>query len=546
MKKKSFWIKILLCLMAVLCIFATGCKDDDEDSSTSGGSRVIVTYYLELGSQPLRTQVLNNQFSLSKIPTLPGRKFKGLFTEVVGGTMIVDSQGFCNAFIDSNLTLYAQWENETCSILFETEGTQSTEILPVEVIYGDTILDTFPVPFVEDGKEFNGWQHNGVLYTDEKGNVLEQYSEFISKNYSIDANNTVVMTPSVSTRQCVITFDYQDFEMTKTEVKLEYGSSYSLIEFPALIDEGSKELTGWSLAPYYMELPQEGDVLTEDVTFYAIWKEYKKFYFYETQGGFPVEKKVYNGEQFNYTPTGNPGYCFDGWYPSEDCTGNPILEVHYNSALTTYYAKWVLETYRLTLESFGGGEFDIIYYTIDDVIDLPVPEKEHFTFLGWCTTEDLSDPPVLKLNRAYGIETMYAKYKGESKVVALNPMEGEVIASEITVEYGAKYSLGVAEYEGYGFVGWFSSLGENGVQLTDKNGNSLGVWDILDENTTVYAKYAKKYYINVEYVDKDSDSVAVGAELSVEEYYVEGEEVFLQVSVQPGYEYKNLPLRRVK
>ncbi|MBQ7368952.1 MAG: InlB B-repeat-containing protein, partial [Clostridia bacterium] len=532
---------LLLAMTAALCLGLGAACDEEEFSYEGGGSsnaEYVQIYNLNPSNTPVQMSILDGRF-VFRAPTRAGLVFEGLYD--AAGLQIVDKNGNCLILVQNGLQLYARWSKMECTFYFNAgeDGAMDEEELTKTFEY-ESDLYSFPTPTPVAGKEFVCWLNGETPVTDENGDLLEGKDKLTGENFTFTENTKVYLTAQYKVQTFTYTFDYQDEDYENKSGTVEYGATFATIktEFPELVDTGSRELVGWSTDAYSMVEVTDETAIAEDVTLYAIWREYKTFYFYEDVGVSATPVKIYQGDNEMYQPAQKNGYEFIGWYTNNYFGGNAVQSISYYSANELYWARWEMETYTLTFESNGGGSFAPVSYTIEDYKELPAPEKENFTFVGWCMQEDLSDTPRTVISvGSFGGGKMYAKYKGIDRTAKFQTNGGTLSQEQTTVEYGAKYTLAVPTYEGFAFAGWFDGDGDNAKKLTDSKGVSYEIWGYLDEETTLYAKYTKKYYVNIEYKDKDGLSTSVGATAQVEEYYVSGEPAKFTVTVEEGYFY---------
>jgi len=96
------------------------------------------------------------------------------------------------------------------------------------------------------------------------------------------------------------------------------------------------------------------------------------------------------------------GYIFDGWY-FNDVKWNFANKVTENMTL---HAKWRRIQYKIT---YVGGKGEVIAYTIEDEVILPVLVEDGYTFFGWSTNENFTDT-ITKIEKGTtGDLTLYAK-----------------------------------------------------------------------------------------------------------------------------------------
>lgn len=197
------------------------------------------------------------------------------------------------------------------------------------------------------------------------------------------------------------------------------------------------------------------------------------------------------------------GYTFEGWYESEDFSGQKLDA---NSLWTSYaadgnlYAKWAPLNYTI-IYNLNGGSMDspaIQTYTIEDAVQFPVPQMEGYTFAGWYTDAGLTKPAgdSFAAGRTGDI-TLYAKWEPNEYTVTYNYNlnTGETLQGSYpvntTVTYDQKYSMVVPERFGYEFNGWRDA---DGTFYSNENGAAtFNSWNVA-EDITLYADWTLVYY----------------------------------------------------
>ena len=122
-------------------------------------------------------------------------------------------------------------------------------------------------------------------------------------------------------------------------------------------------------------------------------------------------KKVKKGKEYTLPVPEREGYAFEGWYVSEDLSGDPVVTVTVDKG-TKYYAKWA-EVYDVTLALDGGSlattalelkAGENVYEAVKDL----TPEKSGFVFGAWFIGDN-------ELSKNYRMPaeslTLTAKYK---------------------------------------------------------------------------------------------------------------------------------------
>lgn len=114
------------------------------------------------------------------------------------------------------------------------------------------------------------------------------------------------------------------------------------------------------------------------------------------------------------------GYTFDGWYSDLSCT----TEYDFSAVIdkeTSVYAKLTPIQYNITYVLDGGVASDnmVSTYNIETKVDLGVPTKANFVFVGWYTsaTEGTKVNSITKGN--IGDITLYARWNQDIYVTSI-------------------------------------------------------------------------------------------------------------------------------
>lgn len=258
------------------------------------------------------------------------------------------------------------------------------------------------------------------------------------------------------------------------------------------------ERAGYNFAGWSDNADFSGEPVTEiavgnygNKTFYARWTPIVYDISYEPNGGsLATDKNSYTVEMdFSLDIPEKTGYKFDGWYLTEDFSGEPETEITVgNYGNKTFYAKWSLQVYSITYELNGGSlTTDKSSYSIYTEIVLDIPERAGCNFDGWYTTEDFSGEPITGIAVGnYGDKTFYAKWVLHKYTISYELNGGNIYGdflTSFTVEDLPFALQGIPYKEGLGFDGWFADINYNKSlsQITE-------VGDI-----TVYVKWYVDY-----------------------------------------------------
>lgn len=187
--------------------------------------------------------------------------------------------------------------------------------------------------------------------------------------------------------------------VVNTSDNIAPGSKINIYSAPTAPQ--NKKFAGWKDLNGKLWQPGEEYIVTEDMTFTAVW--YSKYSLsFDTKGGSTIDDKVaWEDETIDlsaYSPR-RTGYTFDGWY-SDAALTQPITSIKL-SANTTIYAKWdkvstgggvATQKKVITFKTVEGTELGTEEVTIGTTVDLSKYKynKQGYTFEGWYTDKELS------------------------------------------------------------------------------------------------------------------------------------------------------------
>ena len=202
-------------------------------------------------------------------------------------------------------------------------------------------------------------------------------------------------------------------------------------------------------------------------------------------------------------PTRN-GYTFAGWYSDTALrTKVVIFPTTMPAQNTTYYAKWIRDTYTITY-NMGDGVTDAvndnpIEYTAEtSTFSLTAPTRDGYTFQGW-TYEGQAEPQteVVIEKGSYGNKTFTAVWQKITYTIQYSNSVDEVEGNPTAYTVDDTASSGIAliapaAREGYTFSGWTMNI-DGVVSILPVNGAEIpqgtighivltGIW-LADEQT---------------------------------------------------------------
>ena len=137
------------------------------------------------------------------------------------------------------------------------------------------------------------------------------------------------------------------------------------------------------------------------VMIYAKWIPISYTITFNTNGGSDQDALPYTVETETFklpTRTTKAGYTLVGWYIDEALTkpyGEVVKGTHGDFTL---YAKWKLTEYTIEYELYGHGNNPpdaVTCYNIEKEVELPTPQRDNFTFVGWHKDDLLKDQALM-------------------------------------------------------------------------------------------------------------------------------------------------------
>ena len=228
------------------------------------------------------------------------------------------------------------------------------------------------------------------------------------------------------------------------------------------------------------------------------------------------------------------GYTFKGWNTSSAGTGtNYAAGASYTKNVSdTLYAKWVANTYTVTLNANGGTSGSggsTVSRTYGENVTIAanrIPSRNGYNFLGWATSSTATTATythagitsgtctISAWKSTTGAKTLYAVWKAISYNITYNLNEGSVSSANpssynITT---STFTLNNPIKEYYNFLGW------TGTDLTEStqvvsipqgstgNRSYIANWERAYIPPTIEITSSKR--VNNNHVDDDSGTVA--------------------------------------
>ena len=300
----------------------------------------------------------------------------------------------------------------------------------------------------------------------------------------------------------VVTFDPNGGTPVPLAQEVEYGHTATKPVEPTL--------KGYTFDGWYLDGEEEpfdfGTTITSDITLTAKWEINKYTVTFDSYGGSKVDPQVVEYGLYAQEPEEPTlkGFTFAYWYLDDeneayDFENTPV------TADITLTAKWEINKYTVTFDSYGGSKVDpqVVEYGLY-AQEPEEPTLKGFTFAYWYLDDE---------NEAYDFEntpvtadiTLTAKWEINKFKVTFDTDGGEPIPDDQFVEWGLFVEEPTTEptKTGYTFDGWY--LGDEKYDFSAA----------VEQNITLTAKWQKKtftvkYYLPDEtgaWVEKKMDTV---------------------------------------
>ena len=178
------------------------------------------------------------------------------------------------------------------------------------------------------------------------------------------------------------------------------------------------------------------------------------------------------------------GYALEGWYTQDGSSDGQWGDkwdftkgVDTAAKSITLYAKWEIQSYKVTYNSHQGSAVDAEDVTFDSLVTEPgAPSKTDLDFVGWYREDTLTTPWNFGSDKmGAGDMTLHAKWEAQ---VTFEFENGDTAVTQRVDEGAAAAKPGDPAKTGYTFAEWY----------TDPQGTTP--WNFADPltgHTTLYA-----------------------------------------------------------
>ncbi len=350
---------------------------------------------------------------------------------------------------NGNLNLVAKWQVNEYTLTINVDGVKE------EVVYDYNEAVVKPADPTKVGYTFTGWDKEVPANMPANDVEIVAKWEIIEYAISYDVDFKVVS----SHEEIVDEFlkDYSDFAKTTITSPEQYWSNGSKTNFWKNAEMYAK----WSwIFRYLIPVAQDQDQSTEYLE--NMLKDTPSISGYATQNVAIFLLKV-NNDIWNEQYKAISG-DLSSKYTTVDCT-----TVSFES-----YASYLPE-------SLQPG---VVSYTVEDEVTLLSARKTGYKFLGWYAGDELVET-IQK--GSTGNLTLKPKWEAIDYTITYELNGGEHVG-EVVSSYNIEneVTLGIAEKEGYKFVGWY--VGEELVETIEKGSTGnitlIAKWNAVDYRIT--------------------------------------------------------------
>ena len=429
-------------------------------------------------------------------PTKTGHTFGGWYSDSGCTTPYT-----FNTMPATDITLYAKWTINQYTISFEENG--GSTVADITQNYATTV--TKPADPTKTGYTFSGWfTDNGTFENEFTFDTMPLdgitlYAKWTPNNYKItfveNGGSTVAdITQGYETK---IT---QPTDPTKTGYTFGgWFTDNNTFENEFIFDtmplNGATLYAKWIAKTYSVTLDKQGG-----------------------EGGTSSFTATYGVKTSIDAPT-REGYTFNGYWTSPNGQGT---QMYYGTGSayrnwnidsdTTLYAKWTANVCNLNFNlnyANSPANPNAVNVTYDQIMNLPVPTRTGYTFLGWNTNPSgtgtyYRNGEICKITA--GSDTLYAIWEVKVYNIEINLDGGSILNQNLPSSYTIEtesFNLPTPTKDGWTFEGWYD--GDNlyktvsftqGVTIGDKS--YTAIWT---QKITIYADMTEALKQNSSYKD---------------------------------------------
>ena len=319
-------------------------------------------------------------------------------------------------YLDSNGNLVAEFEDGSTKNLGTLGDTIANGVVEIEInsdgfyIINDIVTEIqakLPESYAIDAN----------------GNLIVTYTDTTTENlgkFGNDAINTID-TISISDDGFYVLNGIKTDIVAVEVYDVTFNTGFSTNVSKQTIKDGNKvvrpeiERKGYTLNGWYCngeEWRFNSDVVKNDMVLTADWTANEYTVSFDSNGGGEIDPfTIKTGEALILPIPEKPLYTFEGWlYNGIKVTSATLFDFATNINLV---ASWNRTQYTVTFNTAGGEAIEPIKVdSFSQILELPIPLKSEFEFLGWYVNENKIELPY---DFSEGNLTLTAHWRGISE-----------------------------------------------------------------------------------------------------------------------------------
>ncbi|MBB6462791.1 leucine-rich repeat protein [Flammeovirga kamogawensis] len=190
-------------------------------------------------------------------------------------------------------------------------------------------------------------------------------------------------------------------------------------------------------------------------------------------------------------PTDSLGYTFAGWFTDAELSQSISLIPKGSFGELNVYAKWNPINYEITYHN-GTEQSNPSSYTIEEEITLTAADSLGYTFAGWFTDAELTQPITSLPKGSTGNLSVYAKWTLQEFTISYNGVDDSYTGVTSFTINDENITLVGVDKENYTFEGWFTTSD------FQENSKIEVIETALPQDYTLYAKLIEAEITSVE------------------------------------------------
>jgi uncharacterized repeat protein (TIGR02543 family) len=377
----------------------------------------------------------------------------------------INEWNFDTDTVNGDITLYAQWIPETCTVRYHPDGGEPPPHDEVITAAGGKAV--IPRPMSKTGYFFGGWyKEPGFINqwnfdTDTVNGDIDLYAKWLDIYYTVTFNGNGAADPD-------------------SQIVIHDGKAL----MPPPMSNGDSAFDGWYKDPGFANAWNfDTDTVTDNITLYANWVLKDHTVTFNADDGTPapaLQHVLGSGKVAMPTPMSKDGFAFGGWYRED--TFSTLWDFD-NDTVTdniTLYAQWVTPpTYYTVTFNTNSPITAPVTQTIIEGGKITEPlgtamRQDGYSFRGWFT-EDLLlwdfTAGLVTQNMTLHAEWSIIYYTVVFNIGIIDPVSsnqnviyggGSLNPDNQSIAYGGKADEpldmsrdDIAVTDGYGFDGWY-------------------------------------------------------------------------------------------